>query len=239
MVNFFDMEKIINLLKENVDNEYKVFLEKLIPNIPSSKILGIRKPILKKLAKEINSGAINVNKKDVNYFLDCLPHRYHEENILHCYLLMEEYDKCLLISRLEKFLPYIDNWETCDLLTPKPLLRDKILLHEKCTNWIDSDEPYIKRFAIVTEKKTLKYGIDKELFDKIVHISSQEYYINMAVAWYLQEAILYDEKLVLSVLESEFLSGDIFKFTIRKINDSFRVANTVKMLVNAIKNKIK
>ena len=160
------------------------FHSKLMPNIPREKIIGIRVPVLRRFVKELS-------KAEKDDFLQQLPHTYYEENNLHGLIIMESRDYGSCIGELERFLPYIDNWATCDMLRPKILRKHLPELLEKIYQWLSSEDTYSVRLAIGF---LMSFYLDdgayqREYLAKVAEVSSQEYYIRMMVAWYFATAL--------------------------------------------------
>ncbi|MBK5254033.1 MAG: DNA alkylation repair protein [Peptostreptococcaceae bacterium] len=217
-------EQVIEDLLELTDEKYRIFEAKLIPNIDLETILGIRTPKLRAYAKVFS----NTNAKFE--FLDDLPHSYHEENLLHIYLL-ENISKNPdeILKHLNDFIPYISNWATCDSFKAISIKKypDKVLSWTK--NWIKADCVYSVRFGIVTSLKVL-LGDDfsEEMFDEIANIKSDEYYINIAIAWYLCEAIIKNHDYAIKVIENGNLDKWVNNKTIQKCTESYRITDEQK-----------
>ena len=157
------MKKWLNKLKKMKDKKYAEFQAKLMPTVDKKIILGVRTPALKKLAKDM------LNDKDEEIFLDELPHKYFDENQLHAFILseMKNYDTC--INRVNEFLPYIDNWATCDQLSPKCFKKNKEILFKHISKWIKSKKPYVIRFAI---RMIMCYFLDEDFDEKYLKMVS-------------------------------------------------------------------
>lgn len=147
------MKKIVDELKKKQDKKYAEFQAKLIPTVDEKTIIGVRTPELKNMAKELLKGSrgivpTEILPNDVEKFLGELPHKYFDENQLHVFILseMKEFDTC--IKKVNDFLPYIDNWATCDQLSPKSFKKNKVDLLKHINKWIKSKKPYIIRFSI-------------------------------------------------------------------------------------------
>ena len=194
------IEKIKKELFKLQDQKYRDFQGKLIPNIDSEKVIGVRTPELRKLAKELEKS------EDISIFLDRLPHDYFDENQLHAFIISQrkDYEKC--IKEVEVFLPYIDNWATCDQLSPKVFKKNKKDLLEKIEKWISSKHIYTIRFAI---GMLMQHYLDEDFnlnFPKMVaKIKSDEYYVNMMIAWYFATALAKQYDKVLPFIENKKL----------------------------------
>ena len=209
-------------LFELQDKKYRDFHSKLIPNIPYENIIGIRIPILRKFAKEYA-------KENTEVFLHSLPHRYYEENNLHMMLIIaiEDYDRC--IAEVENFLPYIDNWATGDFPAPACFKNntDRLLTH--IVKWIDSDEPYTIRYGIgMLMRLYLDDNFKDEYLKIVAQVKSEEYYVNMMIAWYMATALAKQWDSTIVYIEEKRLSEWVHKKTIRKAIESYRITDKQK-----------
>ena len=202
--------------------DYADFTAKLIPTVPRESILGVRLPALRKLAKELAASG------EADAFLAALPHRFHEENLLHAMLLEPEKDLDALIERLDAFLPYIDNWAVCDTLR-SGLFRSRFedaLPHIR--RWAGSDRPYTVRFAVLM---LMTYGLGDrfrpELADVVCRIVSDEYYVNMMRAWYFATALAKNTDGALPYLDGR-LDEWTHNKTIQKACESYRIKPELK-----------
>lgn len=209
-------------LFELQDKKYRDFHSKIIPNIPYENIIGIRIPILRKFAKEYA-------KENTEVFLHSLPHRYYEENNLHMMLItaIKDYDRC--ITEVENFLPYIDNWATCDFPAPACFKNntDRLLTH--IVKWIDSDEPYTIRYGIgMLMRLYLDDNFKDEYLKIVAQVKSEEYYVNMMIAWYMATALAKQWDSTIVYIEEKRLPEWVHKKTIRKAIESYRITDTQK-----------
>lgn len=200
------------------DEKYRDFQSKLIPTVESGTMIGVRTPQLRKLAKQI------VKREDVDVFLNALPHQYFDENQLHAFVVSEikEFKRCM--DEVCRFLPFVDNWATCDQMSPKIFKKDKAELLAQVKRWIASDQTYTVRFAV---GMLMEHFLDND-FDVIypqmaASIRSDEYYINMMIAWYFATALAkhYDE--VLPFIEEKRLGAWTHKKAIQKAVESRRI----------------
>ena len=180
------------------DTAYRDFQVKLIPGMDAQKEIGVRTPELRKLAKEL------AKREDIREFLNDLPHQYFDENQLHAFILSGEkdFEKCM--EDLERFLPYVDNWATCDQTSPKVFRKHRKELLDAIRRWIESDHPYTVRFAI---KMLMEHFLDED-FDPaypemVAEVRSEEYYIRMMIAWYFATALAKQYEAVLPYLEQK------------------------------------
>lgn len=205
------------------DIKYKSFQERLIPNIDKSVIIGIKIPVLRKLAKEMI--------KDESYieFLDNLPHVYLEENLLHAILVSElkDYDQC--IFRLNLFLPYVDNWEVCDIISPKVFKKNNIKLIDEIKEWLNSKDEYIIRFGIeILMMYYLDDNFDISHHDLVSKIRSSYYYVNMMIAWYFATALAKKWDISIKYIEENKLDKWTHNKTIQKAIESYRITKEQK-----------
>ena len=227
------MKKIIQYLNEYKDEKNALFQAKLTPSIDPKSCLGVRVPDCRKIAKEIKGSDIEKE------FLNELPHKYFDENMLHAAILsgMNSFD--IAIKETIKFLPYVDNWAVCDTMHSKGLGKDRETLFKYIGEWIDYKHVYTVRFAICC---LMVYFLDDQYFDvkhlKMVgSIKSDEYYINMMCAWYFATALAkqYDE--TLKFIESKTLSPWVQNKSIQKAKESFRISKEQKEYLNTLKIK--
>ena len=224
------MGKIQNMLLSLKDEEYKNFHKKLMPTVDEGKIIGVRIPILRKLAKKL-SGTYEAER-----FLSELPHKYYEENNLHAFLLegIKDFDEC--ICETERFLPYIDNWATCDSFRPSAFKNNKEKLILKIKEWIKSDKTYTVRFAIMC-LMTYFLGEDykKEYSDMVAESSNGEYYVDMAAAWYFATALAKNRDEVTGYIENGKLSDFVHNKSIQKACESLRITKEQKKYLKTYK----
>lgn len=200
------------------DEEYRDFHSKLMPNIPKEDVIGIRVPVLRKFAKEF------AKSDEKEKFLKELPHRYYEENNLHMMLLVEmkDYDGCM--QEMERFLPYINNWATCDFPAPKCFEKHKKDVLEHIKIWIKSSQTYTVRYAIgMLMRLFLEDDFSAEYPQMVEEVSSEEYYINMMIAWYFATALAKQWDAVIPYIEQRKLSPWVHRKTIQKAVESYRI----------------
>ena len=226
------MQTITEQLFALQDLEYRNFHSKLMPTINPDVIIGVRTPVLRKLAKKIKGTPESVA------FLQELPHHYYEENNLHGFLLesIKDFDGC--IAALNKFLPYVDNWATCDMMVPKVLKKDLPKLYEWVKVWISSGEVYTIRFGV---NMLMKYYLDEaflpEYPELVASIGSEEYYVKMVVAWYFATALAKQYDAVLPFLEEKRLEIWTHNKTIQKAVESYRITSEQKTYLKSLKIK--
>lgn len=226
-MNNKDIEKTLFYLAET---EYKNFNKKLLPTVEDGLILGVRTPILRKLAKDLYKNG------DAVGFLNALPHKYYEENNLHAFIIEQIKDYDQVIDRLNKFLPFVDNWATCDCLSPAVFKKNKEKLLIEIKKWLKDSHTYTIRFAIgMLMKHYLDDSFDKKYVDWVIGIKSDEYYINMMISWYLATAIAKQPDSILPIIESKTLPKFVQNKTIQKSTESFRVPKETKNYLRTLK----
>ncbi len=228
------VEDIRNELYKSQDIKYRDFQSKLIPNIDPETVIGVRTPILRKLAKDLSKN------EDIRDFLKDVPHRYFDENQLHAFLIsgMKDYDECL--KELKCFLPFIDNWATCDQLSPKVFKKHRRELLPEIKKWIKSDETYTVRFGIgMLMEHFLDENFDVSYPDLVASIRSEEYYVNMMSAWYFATALAKQYEDILPFIENNRLDIWTHNKTIQKAVESFRITDEQKAYLKSLKVKNK
>lgn len=229
------MEKseITNHLFGLQDTQYQKFQAKLIPSISPETVIGVRTPELKNFAKELCSqGILN----DSSGFLTELPHKYFDENQLHAFIISREknFEKCL--SLVEKFLPHINNWATCDQLSPAVFKKNHLSLLPHIKKCLSDSHTYTVRFAIgLLMKYFLDDDFSPEYLSYVAEIHSDEYYINMMIAWYFATALAKQYDSALPFLEKHKLSSWIHNKTIQKAVESFRITDEQKCFLKSLK----
>ena len=223
---------IVKELFKMQDKEYAKFHSGLVPNINTDCIIGVRVPNLRAFAKECSK------KYDTENFLDTLPHKYYEENVLHGLIIevSKDYTKC--INLLDNFLPYIDNWAVCDIVSPKIFKKHKSELLPKIDEWINSKHTYTCRFAI---KMLMTHFLDDdfkiEYLEKVSLIKSDEYYINMMVAWYFATALAKQWDSAITYIENNRLPQWTHNKTISKACESYRITPEQKNYLKKLRIK--
>lgn len=209
------------------DKQYRQFHSSLIPTLPPEKVIGVRMPAMRKLAKQLSQ------QPDTIEFLNSLPHEYYDENTLHGLILCEEKDYDKTIDMLDKWLPFVDNWATCDLIKPHSFRLmakhnpDRLLAD--CLRWTDSVEPYICRFGT---GMLMTYFLDEtfqpELLAHVAAIESEHYYVRMEVAWYFATALAKQYDATLPYIEQHRLCDWTHRKTIQKAIESYRISDEHK-----------
>lgn len=214
------------------DVKYRDFQAKLMPTIAPEKMIGVRTPELRKLAKKL------AKEPDIDSFLDTLPHDYFDENQLHAFIIseMKDYNKCL--ERLNAFLPYVDNWATCDQMSPKIFKKHKMELVQQIEEWIESDYTYTVRFAIgMLMEHFLDDEFDIVYTDMVADVHSEEYYINMMIAWYFATALAKQYDVIVPYLLEQRLDTWTHNKTIQKAVESYRITLEQKKYLKTLKIK--
>ena len=214
------------------DLKYRDFHAKLIPSVDKEKVIGIRTPALRAYAKKFGK------KEEAKQFLEILPHQYYEENNLHGLLIeqMKEYEKC--VEELERFLPYIDNWATCDMIALRTVKNHLDIFIQEVCRWIASDHPYIVRFGI---GMLMRYYLDEqfkpEYPKKVAEVKSDEYYVNMMRAWYFATALAKQYDQIIPYLEDKRLDTWTHNKTIQKAIESYRITPEQKIYLRTLRVK--
>ena len=205
------------------DVGYRDFHSKLMPTVDKERIIGIRTPELRKFAKAF------AKCEEKEEFLASLPHQYYEEDNLHGFLLEMEKDYDTLVEKLEAFLPFVDNWATCDMMRPKILKKHLGELFEKIKEWIQSEHSYTIRYGI---GMLLSFYLDEEFEEKhlemVAEIHSEEYYVNMMIAWYFATALAKQYESTISYIESYRLERWTHNKAIQKAIESYRISKEQK-----------
>lgn len=220
------------------DVKYRDFQKKLIPTIDPDSVIGVRTPELRKLAKQLARLRASKEAADVEAFLKELPHEYFDDNQLHAFIISEDkdYERCM--SEVEEFLPYVDNWATCDQLSPKVFGKNKdgLLLHVR--KWLKTDRTYIVRFAIgMLMQHFLDDDFNTEYPELVAKVKSEEYYVNMMIAWYFATALAKQYDAVIPYIEKQKLDVWTHNKTIQKAIESYRITQEQKEYLKTLKRK--
>ena len=218
---------LVERLREFGDERYAEFASALIPDAPEGYVLGVRSPELKNLAKEIAPD---------DPFLCHLPHRFHEENMLHAYVLNRVKDYSHVLSLTQKFLPYVDNWAVCDSLSPKAFAKNADLLLPEIRRWLAADHPYTVRFAIgCLMRYFLGENFKEEYLKLVASVSREEYYIKMMQAWYFATALAKQWDSTLPYISERRLGDWVHRKSIQKAIESYRITPEQKTLLRSLK----
>ena len=212
------------------DLKYRDFHSRLLPGIDKETIIGIRTPILRKFAMEFRK------TEESRQFLKELPHQYYEENNLHMMLISAERDYEICLEQVKAFLPYIDNWATCDLPLPKCYVKHKEELIFEIEQWMASGKTYTIRYGIgVLMRLYLDEDFRPEYLEWVISVRSEEYYVNMMIAWYLATALAKQWDATIPYLEEKRLSEWVHKKTIQKAIESYRITPEQKVYLRSLR----
>ena len=223
-------EKIVEELFRMQDKDYALMQTKIIPTVAADRIIGVRTPALRTFAKSLYKDS------DIDAFLSSVPHQYFDEDQLHAFILSLEknFDKC--IAEVDAFLPYIDNWATCDQLSPKVFKKEPEKLLPHIQSWIKSDRTYTVRFAIgMLMQHFLDERFDVKYADLAAAVRSEEYYVNMMIAWYFATALAKQYELILPYLEEKRLDDWVHNKAIQKSVESYRITDEQKAYLKTLK----
>ena len=212
------------------DKTYREFHSKLMPDTDKETVIGIRIPVLRKFAREF------ARRLEAREFLQQLPHQYYEENNLHMMLIIAEkdYEKCL--AEVERFVPYIDNWATCDMPAPKCFAKHKQELLPKVEEWIASEETYTIRYGIdLLMALYLDEDFRPEYLKLAASVTSEEYYVKMVIAWYFATALAKQWDSTIPYIEQRRLSDWVHRKTIQKAVESYRITKEQKDYLRTLK----
>ena len=224
------MKRISEELFKLQDTEYRDFQSKLIPTVDPDHTIGVRTPALRKFAKQL------VKEKAYEDFLKDLPHQYFDENQLHAFVISEikDFDACL--EEVDKFLPYVDNWATCDQMSPKVFRKHRPELLTPVRNWIGSTESYTVRFGIgMLMEHYLEEDFDPAYPEMVAGIRSEEYYVRMMIAWYFATALAKQYETALLYIENKRLDTWTHNKTIQKSIESYRITPEQKEYLRSLK----
>jgi len=214
------------------EDSFADFQAKLIPTVVRKNIIGVRTPILRKLAKEL------VKDEQIADFFHDLPHQYLEENNLHALIIAQMKDFAQVMEYTKSFLPYIDNWATCDIFSPKIFRKHYTEVYEQSLAWLKSEHTYTVRFAIVTLMSNyLDEQFRPEIPYLLAEIHSEEYYINMALAWYYATALVKQYEVTIGILEKQKLPKWVHNKAIQKAIESYRIDQQTKACLRKLKIK--
>jgi len=214
------------------DEAYREFQAKLIPGMGLDQVIGVRTPLLRKLARQI------VKEEDTQAFLEELPHEYFDETQLHAFVISEIRDPEEAFRRTEQFLPYVNNWATCDQLSPKVFRKCREELLKRIEQWLASGRTYTVRFGIgMLMQHFLDEAFDPEYPEMVSKVRSEEYYVNMMIAWYFATALAKQYEAALPYIEKQKLDPWTHNKTIQKAVESFRITPQQKEYLKTLKVK--
>lgn len=229
------MQEITEQLITMKDEVYKNFHGKLMPTINPDTILGVRVPLLRKFSNQLSK---SLSKEEIERFMSELPHRYYEENNIHAFLIekINDYEEC--IAALDKFLPYVDNWATCDMMNPKIFKKNTRKLFDKIEEWMSSSHVYTIRFGIgMLMRFYLDDDFSTQYLDMTANVVSDEYYVNMMKAWFFATALAKQYEATLPYIQHNRLDIWSHNKAIQKAIESFRVPKEHKDELRSYKRK--
>lgn len=228
-----DSEKIIREhLMALADEKYRDFQAKLMPTVDKNTVIGVRMPAIRSLAKELKGS------KTAEEFLDAGKHKYYDENTLHISLLNLEKDFDRALERTQAFLPYVDNWAVCDMLSPKVFSKNLPCLYDNILRWLESDKPYTVRFGIgMLMRYFLDENFDEKYLTLVADIKSDEYYVNMMSAWFFATALTKQYEITLPLFLDMRLDRWVHNKAISKVCDSYRVETEKKNYLKTLRRK--
>lgn len=222
-------EALLETLFSLQDETYQQMQRRLIPNIDPETIIGVRTPELRRLAKELEDG---------DNFLEELPHRYFEENQVHSFLLERGKDFETILGRVEAFLPYVDNWATCDQLSPRVFRKHRQELLPYIRRWLTSDQPYTIRFAIgMLMSHYLEEDFDPAYPELVAAVHHEDYYVKMMAAWYFATALAKQYDAVLPFISEYRLEKWTHNKAIQKSVESYRISPEQKEILKKYRMK--
>lgn len=225
------MESILKILWANADEKYADFTAKLVPNIPREKVIGVRAPIMKQIAKDVSKSPLMYD------FLGELPHEYLEENGLHAALLSYVRDPERAKEELERFLPYVDNWAVSDTITVNALYRDEEKLFNLAKEWIADGREYHIRVAIRQLMKCKRTAFCDEHLSVVASVKDERYYVKMMVAWYFATALSFRFDAAAEYLKNGAFETWVHNKTIQKAIESYRITDEQKSYLRTLKRK--
>ena len=223
-------EEIREKLYDHQDLKYRDFQVKLIPGMEPEKMIGVRTPDLRKIAKQM------AKREDIGEFLENLPHEFFDENQVHAFVISElkDYGRC--VQGVERFLPFVDNWATCDQMSPKVFKKHRPELLDSIKEWIRSEHTYTVRFAVgMLMQHYLDEDFDPEYPEMVAEVQSEEYYIRMMIAWYFATALAKQYEAVLPYIEERRLEPWTHNKTIQKAVESYRITPEQKEYLKSLK----
>lgn len=224
------MSTLTQRLYALTEEGYRRFQIPLLPTVDPERVLGVRTPALRKLAKEL------AGTPEAEAFLQELPHRYYEENNLHAFLVeqIKDYEAC--IAAIDAFLPYVDNWSTCDGWSPKVLGKHPTELIGKIREWMESPHPYTVRYGIgMLQRYFLDERFSPDYPEWVAAVKREEYYVQMMMAWYFATALAKQYQATLPLLEEQRLTPWVHNKTIQKARESFRISPEQKAYLKTLK----
>ena len=225
-------EGIQSRLFELQDLKYKEFQCKLMPTVSPEAVIGVRTPQLRSLAKDI------ARLPEAMEFLEILPHKYYEENNLHSFIICTIKDYSRAVEEVDRFLPYVDNWATCDQMAPKVFKKHLGELYIKIQEWLGSHKTYTIRFGIgMLMGLYLDEAFTPEVLELVSRVRSEEYYVNMMTAWFFATALAKQYDSTLPYIQQRKLDRWTHNKTIQKAIESYRISEQQKGYLRTLKIK--
>ena len=222
--------KLYRKMYELQDLKYRDMQIKIIPTVEPESVIGVRTPELRAMAKEL------LKAGEYKDFLEDLPHKYFEENQLHAFIISGIKDLSECMEELEKFLPYVDNWATCDQMSPKIFKKHREVLFAHIQEWIRSDKTYTVRFGVgMLMEHFLDDDYDPKYPEMIAGLRSEEYYVNMMIAWYFATALAKQYESILPYIEQKRLDDWTHNKAIQKSLESRRIGDEQKLYLKSLK----
>ena len=225
-------EEIRRKLFSLQDIKYRDFQAKLIPGKTAEVMIGVRTPELRKLAKELGK------REDISEFLTDLPHEYFDEDQLHAFILsgIKDYKECM--EGVCRFLPFVDNWATCDQMSPKVFKKHRPALANQADRWLDSEHTYTVRFGIgMLMEHFLEEDFELKYPERVAGLRSDEYYVNMMIAWYFATALAKQYDAIIPYIENRRLDLWTHNKTIQKAIESYRITPEHKEYLRTLRIK--
>lgn len=221
------ISQLPDFLLQNQDEAYRRMQLRLIPNVDPSRIVGVRTPVLRAAAREL---------EEKEAFINSLPHSSFEENQIHCFLLEREKDFSYVVGSVERFLPFVDNWATCDQLRPGCFKKHHEELLPYIRGWIACREPYTIRFGIgMLMAHFLDADFDEALLELPAGIQSDEYYVRMMIAWFFATALAKQYDAAFPYIANKRLEEWVHNKTIQKAIESYRITPEQKLELKAFR----
>jgi Predicted DNA alkylation repair enzyme len=215
------------------DPAYKGFQAKLIPTVDPDTVIGVRTPALRMLAKEL------FGTLEADAFLQVLPHRYYDENNLHGFLVERIGDYNTAVEAIDVFLPYVDNWATCDLMSPKVFKKHRSELILNIPRWMASTQTYTVRFGI---EMLMAHFLEGDFLPEypawVAELRSEEYYVNMMIAWYFATALCKQWDAVIPFFRENRLDKWTHNKAIQKAVESYRITDEQKQYLRTLRVKV-
>ena len=222
--------KLYRKMYDLQDLKYRDMQIRIIPTVEPESVIGVRTPELRAMAKEL------LKAGEYKDFLEDLPHKYFEENQLHAFIISGIKDLRECMEELEKFLPYVDNWATCDQMSPKIFMKHREVLFAHIKEWIRSDKTYTVRFGVgMLMEHFLDDDYDSKYPEMIAGLRSEEYYVNMMIAWYFATALAKQYESILPYIEQKRLDDWTHNKAIQKSLESRRIGDEQKLYLKSLK----